>query len=314
MPFVSSVRGSYGLSKRPFPNFNITSSNSAITGGSITVAGGYRIHTFTTVGNDNFVVTPNESRNGTTINFPVEYLVIAGGGGGGAEIGGGGGAGGYRTGTIQATIGNNAVTVGGGGAGGTGPHGNPSTNQGFSGANSVFASITSTGGGGGGSYFGSEQPGKPGGSGGGGGGHVGGAGGGAGSAGQNGRFGPNPGLSNTAPGGSATPGQGNNGGTGHQGGHNDSGGSAGGNGLSSSITGSAVTRAGGGGGSWYTGAGSPQGPGSGGAGGGGPSVQNAAGTPGTANTGSGGGSTTYPGPVPPGGSGGPGIVIVRYPV
>ena len=55
------------------------------TGGTITTAGGYTIHTFTSSG------TFNASKAGT-----VEYLVIAGGGGGGSTVGGGGGAGGYR--------------------------------------------------------------------------------------------------------------------------------------------------------------------------------------------------------------------------
>ena len=61
-------------------------------GGTITTAGGYRIHTFTTVGADTFQALANLSS--------VEYLLVAGGGGGGGsggEGGGGGGAGGYRT-------------------------------------------------------------------------------------------------------------------------------------------------------------------------------------------------------------------------
>ena len=52
------------------------------TGGTITTDGDYKVHSFTTVGNTNFVVTGS----GT-----VEYLVIGGGGG---ASGGGGGAGG----------------------------------------------------------------------------------------------------------------------------------------------------------------------------------------------------------------------------
>jgi hypothetical protein len=75
-------------------------------------------------------------------SLTVDYLVVAGGGGGGGtqQYGGGGGAGGYRT-----SIGGTAltldldelytVTVGAGGA----------TNN--KGNNSVFSSITSTGGG-----------------------------------------------------------------------------------------------------------------------------------------------------------------------
>ena len=76
----------------------------------------------------------------------VEYLVIAGGGsGGGGNRGGGGGAGGYRTSSIVLEILQDyIVTIGAGGASrGIGQ-------QGLSGANSVFSSITSAGGGGGG--------------------------------------------------------------------------------------------------------------------------------------------------------------------
>ena len=74
-----------------------------------------------------------------------DVLVVAGGGGGGYFGGGGGGAGGlcYQTGrSILAT--SNTVTVGAGGAGGS-QDGNPGT----VGSNSVFDTITSTGGGGG---------------------------------------------------------------------------------------------------------------------------------------------------------------------
>ena len=49
MPFVSSVRGNFtGTGKRP--SFPATGS----TGGTITTAGGYRIHTFTTTGASTF--------------------------------------------------------------------------------------------------------------------------------------------------------------------------------------------------------------------------------------------------------------------
>ncbi len=75
----------------------------------------------------------------------VDYLVVAGGGGGGQWAGGGGGgAGGFRTATNFAVSSGSAitVTVGGGGTGG----GNQSTLP-TAGSNSVFSSITSTGGG-----------------------------------------------------------------------------------------------------------------------------------------------------------------------
>lgn len=79
------------------------------TGGTITTQGGYRVHTFTNVGNTTF-----------TTSYPgvVEVLAV-GGGGGGASIGGGGGAGGLRyESQVQLSVaGNYTVTVGGGGAG-----------------------------------------------------------------------------------------------------------------------------------------------------------------------------------------------------
>ena len=77
-------------------------------------------------------------------NF-AEVLVIAGGGGGGADLGGGGGAGGYRTNSsfLLNTGASLTVTVGAGGNGGG------AGIRGSVGANSVFSTITSTGGGGG---------------------------------------------------------------------------------------------------------------------------------------------------------------------
>ena len=76
--------------------------------------------------------------------YTVTYLVVAGGGAGGAGSGGGGGAGGYRASTLELGIGEQyTITVGAGGA----VSGTSSAN----GANSVFATITSTGGGKGGS-------------------------------------------------------------------------------------------------------------------------------------------------------------------
>jgi hypothetical protein len=86
---------------------------------------------------------------GSAAELLAEYLVIAGGGGGGTNIvlstyggAGGGGAGGYRTGTNFSLPASFTVTVGAGGGGNT------------NGSNSVFDSITSTGGGAGGAYAG----------------------------------------------------------------------------------------------------------------------------------------------------------------
>jgi hypothetical protein len=234
----------------------------------------------------------------TTAALSFEYLVIAGGGGGGSQVnstnnGGGGGAGGYRTNVSGETSGGGAsaeaamtlalgtytVTVGSGGAVDT------------IGGNSVFNSITSTGGGKGGGL----------------GNNVGGAGGsgGGGSAGT--------GMA----GGAGTTGQGYGGATGNGGGAYIGGGgggagaagngvTAGGTGLSSSINGTATTRAGGGGGGGNSGS-----FGAGGSGGGGRGGTNTGGSvAGTANTGGGGGGSGNN--VDPANAGGSGVVIVRY--
>ena len=79
MPIITTIRGNL----RPFgKRFNPLSNS---TGGTITTAGGYRIHTFTTVGTSTFTATGSG---------PVEYLIVAGGGGGGSDNAGGGGGGG----------------------------------------------------------------------------------------------------------------------------------------------------------------------------------------------------------------------------
>jgi hypothetical protein len=176
MPFVSSIRGAYGIQGSIYGRypFAVNTFSNSTSGGSITTAGGYRIHTFTTVGASTFSVVAGEvAGNGTrspsgTLNVigpwsgNVEYLVIGGGGSGGGGTGGGGGAGGYRTGTLSASAGNISVVVGTGGSG--------TTSLGTDGQSSTFGSITSAGGGGGSSDGGQgpSGPGKNGGSGGGG--------------------------------------------------------------------------------------------------------------------------------------------------
>ena len=113
------------------------------TGGTVTPSGAYKIHTFTTTGNTNFILTSPAS-------ITAQVLVVAGGGSGGsAYVGGGGGAGGavYNA-TFTITAGTYTVTVGTGGV-------RTTTGVGYvgpSGVNSSFSSITGTGGGGGGSY------------------------------------------------------------------------------------------------------------------------------------------------------------------
>ena len=250
----------------------------AANGGTITTDGDYKVHTFTSNG----TFTPTSvSGDGY-----VEYLVIAGGGAGAADGSttagnGGGGAGGYRTGMLAVTAQDYSITVGAGGVGALSANG-------VSGANSVFSSITSTGGGGGGWY--TSTPGAAGGSGGGGA-PPNAAGGAASPAGQG----------NAGEAGSSNQG-GGGGGAGEAGGTDGTG--QGGDGLASSITGSSVTRAGGGGGSRASG-----GARAGGAGGGGAGGNGGAGGDGSANTGGGGGAGVSGGES---GSGGSGIVIIRF--
>jgi len=127
------------------------------TGGTVTTSGDFKIHTFT--GDGCFVVSCGGNPIGSNT---VDYLVVAGGASGGGDRGGGGGAGGVRfyaspditsypasprngPSSLSVTATTYPITVGGGGAGncGTGA-------KGADGSNSVFSTITSTGGGGGG--------------------------------------------------------------------------------------------------------------------------------------------------------------------
>jgi hypothetical protein len=287
------------------------------TGGTITESGDFKIHTFT--GDGCFVVA--NTGNGATVPTGgpgnVDYLVVAGGGAGPSN--GGGGAGGYRTtfpspscnaGAFPVTATTFPITVGGGGSGSS------------PGSNSIFSTITSAGGGAGGTQNTCTPQGGSGGSGGGG--SI--------------RCFPGPGNTtfpgiagngNTPP---VSPPQGNNGGNasprtspagpiagGGGGGAGGAGsigaegppgtGGNGGVGSPNSITGSSTFYSGGGGG----GVGRHYGPadtfvgGTGGNGGGGNGSTVDGLTPpncGTVNTGGGGGAR--------GGTGGSGIVIIRY--
>ena len=286
------------------------------TGGTITTCGNCKVHTFT--GPGSFVVASAAS---PTANSAAAYVVVAGGGGGGGVRAGGGGAGGYREGSdqpitpytaspmaaaspsaITLTAQTYPITVGGGGtaAGNT-------TNT--SGANSVFSTITSTGGGRGGTMEGGpSNHGGDGGSGGGG-------GGGWPSGSTNG------GSGNTPP---TSPAQGKDGANGQQkagsgggggtacGATGTSGGPAGngGNGTTTCISfPGPVAYAGGGGGGTQCGSKGNGGTGGGGAGGQGTSAPGNVATDGTDNTGGGGGGG---GDNATGGAGGSGIVIIRY--
>ena len=293
--------------------YDVQNTRITATGGTITtVDTDYKVHTFT--GDGTFCVS-----SGAGPFAIVDYMVIGGGGGGGSWTGGGGGAGGFReakTGNngchtasplatcvgIQMSPGAYPVTVGGGGSSGS------------SGSDSIFSTITSAGGGHGQSFS------------------TGGSGGSGGGSGGGSPTGPNPGgysggSGNTPP---VSPPQGNNGGLGFiaigslqvGGGGGGAGatgqnapspgsqGGNGGNGVTTSINGSSTTRAGGGGGAADEPPGSSHSTGGSGGGGRGsysPAPVNTK-TAGSANTGSGGGGGG------PGcdGSGGKGIVIIRY--
>jgi hypothetical protein len=243
------------------------------------------------------------------LTFSVNFLVIAGGAGGGngtgSGPGGGSGAGGYRSsvsgessgggGSAESTLTlaggtNYTVTIGAGGSAET------------NGPNSVFSSITSTGGGRG---FSSTANAQSGGSGGGGGQNLSAAGSGTanqGYAGGTGFQNESPPYTNQAGGGG--------GGAGQLGGNAPSGaGGVGGNGVSSSITGTPTTRAGGGGGGRRNTTGRSAGGSGGGGDGGGATTYNGGNA--SVNTGSGGGAG---GDISgTGGNGGSGIVIIKYP-
>ncbi len=293
------------------------------TGGTESTTGNFKIHKFT--GPGTFTVT---GAGGGTPCAPsnVDYLVVAGGGSGGGRYGGGGGGGGWRasSGTTSGSycagpapltspvsalpISTQAysIVVGGGGAG------VPDCNSpGGTGSVSSFSTVSSAGGGGG---AGQGANGVAGGSGGGGS--------------WNSGSGGTGGSGNTPP---VTPPQGSSGGQGHGpsspyataggGGATENGINAtpspptagrGGAGAASSICGSPISYSGGGGGSGEgahgvtAGGASPCGSGTAG------SNTNAPASSGAANRGGGGGGAFYPGPSSVSGTGGSGVVIIRY--
>ncbi len=306
---------------------DITKQYLVATGGTITEDGNFKVHKFT--GPGTFQVTTEAENSPDNV---VDYLVVAGGGAGGfnctgGNSGGGGGAGGTRFSattycspsplkapaglTVTAT--SFPITVGGGGTGAAGP----CSARGAPGNDAVFSTITSGGGAGAGSGGGGApiKAGRDGGSGGGG-------------AGVNGPGGGTGGGGNSP---SVSPAQGKDGGAGNNGSDHQGGGgggftacgqagSAGGDGgagLAISITGSPVAYGGGGGGGRGAPSAAPAVP-QGGLGGGGNGSDNilpggnpsgSAGSSGTANTGGGGGGTNF---YQTSGSGGSGVVIIRY--
>lgn len=312
MPFISSVRGSFGVQSKSKRSINSEMFNSTITssGASVTTAGGYKIFTYTTPGAASFI-------NNSGAAIPVEILMIGGGGGGGS-IGGGGGAGGYIYGSTLAASGTIPLNIANGGS--SSPSGHGPSIVGTQGGNTTGFGLTAIGGGFGCGW--AEWSGNQG------------AGGSSG-----GGTGPtfaSPALQPSQPavagitqvghrgshGGAQTDEVGLTGGPDHQGGGGGGAGDrgigrGGGLGLYSSITGSSVGRGGGGGGgvhtsaannSWspaYSTVGIPFGGGYGA----GQNVNDP--SSGAANTGSGGGGAHH-GSDRPTGAGGSGIIVVRY--
>jgi len=282
----TAYAGTYGTNGFYLDFSGVNNTIIAATGGTIYTDGDYKYHKFTSDGT--FTVT---STQGASI---VDALVIAGGGGGGGDNGGGGGAGGYLY-TAEHSVSATAysITVGDGGAGAGG-------SDAVNGQNSVFSSLTATGGGFGGTNN-KTHAGASGGSGGGGGGGTTG-GGGSGTAGQ--------GYAGGSSGGNTSPKSG--GGGGGAGAVGSPGPSTGTGGIGSNAQSAwaTITSSGdsgyyaGGAGAGHEGAGADNVGGTGGGGaGGGPSDTGVAGT---ANTGGGGGGAGS------GGAGGSGIVIIRY--
>lgn len=120
------------------------------TGGTVTIAGGYKIHTFTS--NGTFRITGGGSK-------VLDYVVVGGGGmggpiltGTGGTIGGGGGAGGVVVGSIASGLGFGAysITVG---KGGTFADAININERATPGGNSMFGNIITAFGGGGGAYL-----------------------------------------------------------------------------------------------------------------------------------------------------------------
>jgi hypothetical protein len=273
----------------PLTMFSGGAIQSATGGDTVQDIGGYRIHTFTTVGTSTF--TPASAGN-------VEVLVVGGGGGGGGNDGGGGSGGQVQyfsstgiTAAVSVTVGSGggssstggassfgaATSIGGGGGGGgfSGTAGNSSAYGGGSGgSNTVNGTVpgpTGTVSYKGGDGFSSTSFGQ----------HAGGGGGGAGGSGVN-----------------ASVNRGGNGGPG----------------LYYSISGQNKGYGGGGGGGVYISlAGITNGKGTEGGGNGGYYLSSQVqGTDGTPNTGGGGGAGADGGSQ--GRVGGSGIVIVRYPL
>src|SRR5210317_1960625 len=155
--YVDSTKGWLYWEEHNVADLGVPPEYVTATGGTVTESGDFKIHTFT--GDGCFVVSNAGFITPTGGSDTVDYLVVAGGAGGGGTTGtdfgsGGGGAGGYRTtfpspgcnaGAFPITATTYPITVGAGGAG-TEADG-PTASEGSNGSNSIFSTITSTGGG-----------------------------------------------------------------------------------------------------------------------------------------------------------------------
>ena len=311
---------------------------SACGGNTTITCGNFKTHIFTGPG----TFTVNSVGNAAGSNS-VEYLVVAGGGGAGTIRGGGGGAGGFRIrstapgcnsplvapANVPVSVQGYSIAVGGGGAG-NGPVGGTPSTQATKGSDSSFSTITSTGGGfGGNNTPNAQMNGGPGGSGGGAGGQFCGVGG----TGNSPPVAPAQGFSGGNDARPGTPGSGE-GGAGGGGasavGVNSAHENAGPGGLGSYIAnpfigptapsygtsyspgslGSSRFFAGGGGGATTSSNSNKRGSGADGGGGTAGYCGSSTGANGTTNTGGGAGGG---GPTPSvGGTGGSGIVMIRY--
>ena len=352
--YVDATEGWINVQNAEDTETGITAAYVAATGGNATITSGdFKTHIFT--GSGTLCVSNAGNTKGAN---KIDYFVVAGGGSSGHLIGAGGGAGGFRLSNeystpaptmsplsnptgVTITTGAIPVTVGGGASFVSGPS---ATYANRKGSDSVFSTITSTGGGGGG-YF-TQEPGSPVPKG------IGGTGGSGGGSDYNCGT-PTPsgtanvgGTGNTPPvsppQGHAGGGSGTFGGCNYGNGGGGGAGAVGGDGAPASPMGTAgcggagsfladtiigptapsygtpgpvsSTRyfAGGGG----AGGNGPSPGGTGGVGGGGTGATSPNNPPtinGTANTGGGGGGQGgYPSTGPTGGAGGSGIVIIRY--
>ncbi len=284
------------------------------TGGTISTAGGYKIHTFSSSGS--FEVTSSPPQ------FDVEYLVVGAGGAGGDffsgggynAAGGGGGAGGVLFGNYQPSVGVYPIAIGAAGfstatsnsSGGYSTSGNPTSAFGLtalgggrggagnsSGSANAYVAATGASGGGGVRPDASAS-------------YANGAAGTSGQGNSGGSYGS--GTDGDAAGGGGYSSAGSNSGTGN---------GNGGDGYVSAISGVSVAyAAGGGGGKGLSGSWTGLG-GSSGAGGNG-QARSDTGKGGNATTpgsgGGGAGSANSSGVFKPGGNGANGVVIIRYPI